>query len=158
MNSISFLGRLGRDGEFKMVGDTPLLSLNVANNVGFGDKKTTNWFNCNIWGKQAASLEQYMTKGKLFAITGELTLRKFERKDGTEGVSPEVRVDRIEFAGGKNEESETIAPPETFNEGVCEPNNKFSSIPARNEPSNKPGSAPAPNEVADEEIGSDIPF
>lgn len=110
MNSISFVGRLGRDAKMKQVGATPLLEMNVANNVGFGDRKSTNWFKCTLWGKQAESLEKFMLKGKMIAITGELTIRKYEKKDGGEGASVEVRVDRVEFAGEGKSSPEDEAP------------------------------------------------
>ena len=51
-NSISFIGRLGPDPELKTVGDFKILELNVANNVGFGDKKVVNWMKCVLWGNR----------------------------------------------------------------------------------------------------------
>ncbi len=96
-NSITFIGRLTRDSEKKDVG-SGLLSFSVANDVGFGDKKVTNFFNCNIWGKRAETLSAHLTKGKQIVVYGELQLRKYE-KDGVERISPDVNVSNIDFAG-----------------------------------------------------------
>ena len=62
-NNISFIGRVGNDPELKQVGQNDILELNIANNVGFGERKSTNWFRCSIWGRRAVSLQPHMTKG-----------------------------------------------------------------------------------------------
>jgi single-strand DNA-binding protein len=102
-NNISFTGRLGQDPESKVVGETPLLILNVANNVGFGDKKTTNWFRCNIWGKQASTLSTMLKKGSEVFITGELKLGTYTNKEGAEKTSVDVRVNALDFCGSKKD-------------------------------------------------------
>ena len=103
-NNISVIGRLGRDGESKQVGSTALYEFTVADSQGYGDKKTTNWFKCQLWGKQAESaVTQYLVKGAQVAIFGELTLREFVNKEGAKQISAEIRVNKIELLGGKQE-------------------------------------------------------
>ena len=111
-NNFSFLGRIGNDPELKQVGETPLLELNVADKTGWGDKATTSWYRCNIWGKRGESLKEHLEKGKQVFITGQLTLRKYTNKEGQEKLSPEVRVEQLEFVsgGGKKEDSPTDEP------------------------------------------------
>lgn len=99
-NNLSFLGRIGNDPELKQVGQSELLELNVANNVGYGDRRSTNWFRCTIWGKRAQSLKQYLTKGKQIFVTGQLSLKEYTTKDGEKRISPEVTVDQLEFIAG----------------------------------------------------------
>lgn len=105
------MGRVGQEPELKDVGQSQVLNFSIANETGFGDNKTTNWFRCAIWGKQATSLQQYISKGKQLFVTGELTLRKYE-KDGVEKMSPEIRVNSIDFVGGRGdgEQSASSAP------------------------------------------------
>jgi single-strand DNA-binding protein len=114
-NNISFLGRIGKDPELKTVGNTDLLELNVANNVGFKrDDQTTNWFRCSVWGKRGVSLHPHLSKGKQVFITGQLTLREYTNKEGQKGVSAEVRVDQLEFVSGGGDGSNSgssYAPP-----------------------------------------------
>jgi single-strand DNA-binding protein len=109
-NSISFTGRLARDSELKKVGQNDLLEFSVGNNVGWGDKKSTNWLKCASWGKQATALEQYLKKGQEVFVCGELTLREYEAKDGSKKISPEIRVNSVDFVGGKKEGESTSAP------------------------------------------------
>lgn len=102
-NSISFVGHLGSDAELKHVGENTVLEFRVANNVGFGDKKVTNWFRCSMWGRQAQTLEQYMVKGKTVFVAGELTLRQYTTKDGVEKLSPDIRVRDLDLVGGQQD-------------------------------------------------------
>jgi single-strand DNA-binding protein len=112
-NNISFVGRLGRDGDFKKVGEYDLLELAVANNIGFGEKKKTNWFRCKIWGKQATSLQPHMVKGKEVFITGELELEEYTKKDGTSGAAMNVRVNNLDFCGSQKGESQQSTQPQS---------------------------------------------
>ncbi len=107
MASISFVGSLGRDSEIKATPNAMLLKFTVASNTGWKDKKVTTWLNCTIWGKQAESLEQYLKKGTKVFITGEFEARPYQKKDGTDGLSLDVRVDRVELLGKREDNQGT---------------------------------------------------
>jgi len=112
MNKITFDGRLGRDAELRYTpaGD-PILSFTVASDIGFGDRKTTNWFNCQVWGKRGESLKDFLKKGQQVTVYGSLTLREWEDKEGAKRLSPDVRVDEISLQGGKQEGNHTQESP-----------------------------------------------
>lgn len=96
MNSISVSGRLGKDGELKTIGQgTQVLNFSIADDVGFGDKKTTQWFNCAIFGKRAEALAKYLKKGMNVTAIGEFKVRQYQKNDGTQGHSLEINVDRL---------------------------------------------------------------
>jgi single-strand DNA-binding protein len=101
-NNISFVGRIGQEPVLKEVGDSHVLEFSIANNTGFGDKKVTSWFRCALWGKQGKALEQHLSKGKQIFVTGELTLREYE-KDGAKRISPDIRVNAVDFVSGGSE-------------------------------------------------------
>ena len=113
-NSISFVGRLGGDAEAKKVGDYDLLEFRVANNVGYGDKQTTNWFTCQKWGK-IGKLADMLKKGTQVFVTGELCLRPYTTKDGAERVSNDIRISAIDLVGSKNDSQQ--APAATADDG-----------------------------------------
>ena len=104
MNKISAVGRLAADAETRFLpnGDA-LCSFRVASDVGYGDKKTTNWFTCTIFGKRGEALAPHLTKGQQVTVFGTLTLREWNDKDGAKRMSPEIRVDEIALQGGKRE-------------------------------------------------------
>lgn len=103
-NNISFIGNLGGDAEEKEVNGKPLLSFSVANSVGYGNSKTTQWLRCTIWGSRAKKLGEYLKKGIKVFISGGFKVREYTNKDGEAKFSLEVDVQTIEFAGGKKEE------------------------------------------------------
>ncbi len=62
MQTITISGNLGRDPSLRSVqssGDQ-VLEFTVAVKQGYGDKATTNWFRCNVWGKRGATLERHL--------------------------------------------------------------------------------------------------
>jgi single-strand DNA-binding protein len=103
-NNISVLGRLGRDGEGKNISGTALFEFSIAEDVGFGDRKTTNWWKVQLWGKQAESkVVDYLTKGQQVLVFGEVTMREWTDKEGNKRLSPEVRASSIQLAGSKSD-------------------------------------------------------
>lgn len=138
-NNISFIGRIGNDPELKQIGQNDLLELNVANNVGFGERQSTNWFRCSIWGKRATSLQPHLTKGKQIFVTGQLSLREYTNKEGEKRISPDIRVAELEFFGS---------------ERSSEPQN--TSSPSASAPSNS--TVPAAPAASTPETEDDMPF
>ena len=71
MTTVTILGKLGGDVELKDVNGTALAKFSVAQNVGFGDKKSVNWFSVSIWGGQAKSnFVDYLKKGQMVQVVG----------------------------------------------------------------------------------------
>lgn len=101
MNVWTFTGRLGADAELRTTqSGEKVLGFRVANDVGFGERKTTQWVDCSIWGRRAESLAPHLTKGKGVVVSGEVMLREYEKRDGTRGAQMSVRVAEIDFMGG----------------------------------------------------------
>lgn len=104
MNVWTFTGRLGADGELRSTqSGEKVLGFRVANDVGFGERKTTQWVDCSIWGRRAEALAPHLTKGKQVVVSGEVTIREYEKRDGTRGAGLSVRVSEIDFTGGPRE-------------------------------------------------------
>ena len=97
MTTVTILGKLGKDVELKDINGTALAKFSVAQNVGFGDKKTTNWFEVSIWGAQAKSnFVDYLKKGQMVQVVGELSTREYNGK-----TYMEVRSYNCNLAGGQ---------------------------------------------------------
>jgi single-strand DNA-binding protein len=114
-NKITATGRIAADAEVRYTpsGDA-IANFRVASDVGFGDKKTTNWFACSIFGKRGESLSPNLTKGTQVTIFGQLTLREWTNKENVKQISPDIRVDEIELQGGKkdsNGHGDNAPPP-----------------------------------------------
>jgi single-strand DNA-binding protein len=105
-NVVVILGNLSRDPELKEVNGDAILKLGIADNVGWGDRQTTNWFNVDYWGrKRAESLLNILTKGARILVSGELTVRSWTNEQGIEKFSNDIRADKITLlpkAGGQS--------------------------------------------------------
>ena len=102
MNSWNFTGNLGRDAEqrYTQSGDS-VVSFSVGVKAGFGDKATTTWANCSMFGKRGESVAPYLKKGALVGISGELNNREYQDKEGQKRYSLDVRVSDLTLLGGK---------------------------------------------------------
>lgn len=110
MNSITVAGQLGKDSELKQIGQDQVLSFSVADSQG--REKPTIWWNCQLWGKRATSLQQYLTKGQSVTVTGSVSQRTYTDKNGVEKISQDVRVNDVALQGGKRDETPRQAAPQ----------------------------------------------
>lgn len=104
MNIISITGNVTRDAEtrYSPSGDA-VANFSVADNQG-KDKQAIFW-NCQLWGKRAEALAQYLTKGQAVTVNGEVTEREWADKDGNKRKTMEVRVTNLAMQGGKRDEA-----------------------------------------------------
>lgn len=98
----SFHGSLGRNAELKTVGENKVTKFSVANNTGYGDKKKTQWVDCDFWGNRGEKLINYLTKGQAVLIYGEIELHEYQAKDGTNKATLRCRVSDLELLGKKD--------------------------------------------------------
>lgn len=103
MNVWNFVGNLGKDAETRYLqsGD-PVVSFSVGVKSGYGDKATTTWARCSMFGKRGESVSQYLTKGQLVGISGEVRLREWNDEQGQKRSSLEVRVNDLTLLGKKD--------------------------------------------------------
>ena len=98
--------RLGKDAELKQAGQTEILSLYAAYDVGFGDKKKTQWIGLTMFGKRAAQVAGMMTKGTLIMATmDEVRVEEHNGKSYLKAVLFEFK-----FAGGKKSDGQDSEP------------------------------------------------
>ena len=99
MNKVILIGRLTKDPELRY---TPgngtavtTLTLAVDNYNSKTGEKGADFIPVVIWGKQAENTAQYMIKGSQIAISGRITTRSYDAKDGTKRYVTEVVADII---------------------------------------------------------------
>ena len=108
INSVTLVGRAGRDPEVRYFeSGTVVANLTMAVNRRNRDDEP-DWFNLEIWGKQAQVAADYVKKGSLIGITGSFKLDSWkDRNTGEERNKPVVRVDRLELLGSKRDSENT---------------------------------------------------
>ncbi|AJA50111.1 single-stranded DNA-binding protein 3 [Clostridium pasteurianum DSM 525 = ATCC 6013] len=117
MNRVVLIGRLTKDPELKF---TPGSGNAVATFTIAVDRRMPNrdgvreadFIPIVVWGKQAESTANYMSKGKLIGVSGRIQTRSYEAKDGSRRYVTEVVADEIQFLewGGNR----TSAPKDDF--------------------------------------------
>lgn len=103
MNNITIAGQLGRDAEVRFLPDgTPVCAFSVADSMG--KDKGTIWWACQLYGKRAESLAQYLTKGQSVTVSGTLAEREWtDKATGEKRKSMDLRVSDVALQGGKRE-------------------------------------------------------
>ncbi|MDD1616940.1 MAG: single-strand DNA-binding protein [Methylococcaceae bacterium NSP1-2] len=111
-NVMSFIGTCGRDAEVRYLpSGAAVLSVSVANNVGFGDKQQTLWVRVTLWGKRAeGNLKTFLVKGQQVFVSGELTMSEYKANDGTMRTSLELNANIIDLVGKKSDSSSQAQP------------------------------------------------
>ena len=112
MNNLTVAGQLGRDAEVRFLpnGD-PVANFSIADSQG--KDKDAIWWNCQLFGKRAESLAQYLVKGQSVTITGSVSQRKYTDKAGVEKISTDVRVNDVSLQGGRKEAAPQQAKPQS---------------------------------------------
>ncbi len=113
MNKWIGIGRLVKDPELKF---TPGNGTSVTNITLAVDKynsskkeKEADFVPVIIWGKQAESTANYMSKGSLIAISGRIQTRSYEDKEGKKRYVTEVVAQEVNFLSkGKGMENQSF--------------------------------------------------
>lgn len=104
MNNINIIGRLTTDPELK----TTQSGLSVCSydlavkrpNV----KDTTDFLKVVSWRQGAEYISKFAHKGDMVAVSGVLTTRRWEDKNGNKQTAYEIVSNSVEIIGGKKQE------------------------------------------------------
>lgn len=92
----------------------PTCKFSFGNNVGYGDNQKTQYINVSVWGKLGENCLEYLVHKQHVTVTGEVFLRRYEKKDGSLGASLDLSA-RDVFFGAKpkagEQKQETSPPP-----------------------------------------------
>lgn len=110
MNVVMLIGRLTKDPELRYNPTTgkPLTTFSIAVDRGYTGKdgvKTTDFFNVQIWGKNAENCANYLSKGRLVAIQGSLYTNIYE-KDGKNMRYVFINADHVQFLDWEKKEEQ----------------------------------------------------
>ena len=127
INSVTLVGRAGRDPEVRYFeSGTVVANLTMAVNRRNRNDEP-DWFNLEIWGKQAQVAADYVKKGSLIGITGSFKLDSWkDRNTGEDRNKPVVRVDRLELLGSKRDSENSNFQNNNFSQ---EPTSNNEEIP-----------------------------
>lgn len=107
MNSINLIGNICNDVELKTTNNgKSVCNFNIAVRRPFS-KDTTDFFTIVAWGNQAELITKYTHKGDKLGITGVLTTRNYQDKNGNNRTAFEVVANNVQFVAYKRPEGAT---------------------------------------------------
>ncbi len=101
-------GNLTRDPELRTTpSGSSVCSFSVAVNRTYRDtngeqKEDVSFIDCSAWGKLGEMISQYAKKGSGVLVSGRLSQRSFEGKDGLKRSRTEIVVEDFNFTGPAN--------------------------------------------------------
>jgi single-strand DNA-binding protein len=151
-NKVVLMGNLTRDPELRAIpSGQNVCSFSLAvnrtwKNASGEQQEAVDYIDCNVWGKPAEIINQYMKKGSGILVSGRLQQRSWEQ-EGQKRSKVEVVVEDFNFVGG--------GPGDGGGGGAS---NASANAPA-SKSSAKKEEAPVVEDLGDEPINlDDIPF
>jgi len=108
MQKLQLIGNLGKDPEIRYSqGGVAMVNFSLATTERWNDKQgqrqeKTEWHKIKAFGKQAETLEKYLSKGDTVYIDGQLETRSYD-KDGQAQYITEVKVREFQFLPGNRD-------------------------------------------------------
>jgi single-strand DNA-binding protein len=104
LNHVMLIGRLTRDAELKYTANGQAVckfSIAVNRRRKNGDQweDEASFFDIVLWGRQGESLNQYLVKGKLVGVDGELRQDRWVQ-DGQNRSKVEIVANNLQLLGG----------------------------------------------------------
>ncbi|MDR2747589.1 MAG: single-stranded DNA-binding protein [Treponema sp.] len=158
LNHVTLIGRLTRDAELRYTASGQAVckfSIAVNRRRKNGDQweDEANFFDIVLWGRQGESLNQYLVKGKMIGVEGELRQDRWQQ-DGQNRSKVEIVANNLQLLGGSGSGNWQAG-----NSGGGNPSSSWSG--AGNPPQNQ-GPAeqevPPPRSAGDDGFADDIPF
>jgi single-strand DNA-binding protein len=109
INRVVLVGNLTRDPELRHTpSGTPVCNLGIAVNGRRRDESGNwvdkpNFFRISVFGNQAESCAQYLSKGRPVAIDGRLDWRQWDAQDGSKREAVEIVAESVQFLGSRGD-------------------------------------------------------
>ncbi len=116
------VGRLGRDPEMRYTpSGSSVTSFSVATSRRWTDQsgqqqEKTTWFRVTAWNKLAELCHQYLSKGRMVLVEGEIEASAWVAQDGQPRASLEITARNVRFLGGRDDVAPTPARPASSEE------------------------------------------
>lgn len=114
LNQVTLIGSVGKDAETKFIGEnSQVAKFSLATNRSYKDKTgakqtQTEWHNIEVWNETAKFAGQYVKKGQLVLILGEIRYEKFDDKEGKSQQRTKIVANKIQLLPkGENKGSST---------------------------------------------------
>ena len=105
LNHVVLIGRLTRDAELKAIASGQSvcnfsIAVNRSRKNGDQWEDEPNFFDIVVWGRQGESLHQYLVKGKMVGVDGELRQDRWQQQDGQNRSKVVIVANYLQLLGG----------------------------------------------------------
>jgi single-strand DNA-binding protein len=154
LNHVVLIGRLTRDAELKYTANGQAVckfSIAVNRRRKNGDQweDEANFFDIVLWGRQGESLNQYLVKGKMVGVDGELRQDRWQQ-DGQNRSKVEIVAGYLQLLGG--------GPGGSANAGVYGGSQERQNGQGQNSAASEGGVPPYSGAPGGDGFADDIPF
>ena len=117
LNRVFLAGNLTRDPEVRYTpAGTAVTDLGLAVNDTYKTKtgevkETTTFVDIVVWGRQAETCGEYLSKGSPVLIEGRLQLEQWQTESGEKRSRLRVHADRVQFLGRPKKSGEVGDSP-----------------------------------------------
>ena len=153
------VGRLTRDAELKYTSSgQAVCSFSVA--TGSRVKKQDQWvdessfWDVDLWGKRAESINQYLTKGKLVAVQGDMRQDRWE-KDGQQRMKVRITANDVQLVGSASGQGAGFGQTQGGDSGRAPQAAPYGARESARPAPARPQSAPS---AGADDFPDDIPF
>lgn len=103
MNKCEFIGRVSREVEVRIAGETSVAKFGLAVPKRFkkDGEPDADFINCVAFGKTAEILEKYVSKGSQIGITARVQTGSYTNKDGVKVYTTDFVVEELDLLGKK---------------------------------------------------------
>jgi single-strand DNA-binding protein len=104
-NKVMLIGNLTRDPEVRHTPKgTPVGDFGLAMNMSYrtqdgAEKEEVCYVDVVVWGRQAETCKDYLSKGRQVFVEGRLQLDQWESQQGEKRSRLRVRAERVQFLG-----------------------------------------------------------
>jgi len=105
-NKVLLIGNLTRDPQLTYTpNQTPVVEFGLATNRKWtgqdgSQREETCFVDCRSFGKQAETINKYLTKGRPVFVEGRLSYDSWTAQDGSKRSRLRVTVENFQFMGG----------------------------------------------------------
>lgn len=105
VNSVVIVGRVGQDPEIKYFESGSVKAkFSVAVDRNFSkENRETDWFNVEVWGRQAEFVGEWVKKGQLLSLTGHVEVQRWNDQAGNPKEWPSIKATDIRLEGSKRD-------------------------------------------------------
>ena len=105
LNNVTLVGRCGSEPNVRYFeSGSVVCNLTLAVNRPTRNSDEPDWFNLEIWGRTAQVAADYVKKGSLIGISGNLKMEYWnDRSTGVQRSKPVIRVNRLDLLGSRRD-------------------------------------------------------